>query len=107
MVKPRIWPRFKWAQNLKNQKNEKPKYIVFLCHVVSIQVDKMVHAGVLAPQKKLYTNWFDELMIYSSLLLDHAASEYSYVLHGAPNFWLPVSEKACLIMWGSEVSRSI
>ena len=24
----------------KNQKNEKPKHIVFLCHIVSIQVDK-------------------------------------------------------------------
>jgi hypothetical protein len=25
---------------LKKQKNEKPKYIVFLCHIVSIQADK-------------------------------------------------------------------
>ena len=24
----------------KNQKNEKPKHIVFLCHIVSIKVDK-------------------------------------------------------------------
>jgi hypothetical protein len=24
----------------KNQKNEKPNHIVFLCHIVSIQVDK-------------------------------------------------------------------
>ena len=26
----------------KNQKNEKPKHIAFLCHIVRIQVDKQV-----------------------------------------------------------------
>ena len=34
----------------KNQKNEKPKHIVFLCHIVSIQVDKQ-GLDIFKPEK--------------------------------------------------------
>ena len=34
----------------KNQKNEKPKHIVFLCHIVSIQVDKR-SLDIFKPEK--------------------------------------------------------
>ena len=41
MVKPRIRQDSNGHQNWKkNQQKEKPKQIVFLCHIVSIQVDK-------------------------------------------------------------------
>ena len=35
----------------KNHKNEKPKYIVFLCHIVSIQVDKQACLDIFKPDK--------------------------------------------------------
>ena len=34
----------------KNQKNKKPKHIVFLCHIVSIQVDKQ-GLDIFKPEK--------------------------------------------------------
>ena len=39
----------------ENQKNEKPKHIVFLCHIVSIQVDKQ-GLDIFKPHKScIYT----------------------------------------------------
>ena len=40
MVKPRIWPRSNGHKNSEKIKEWKPKHIVLLCHIVSIQVDK-------------------------------------------------------------------
>ena len=38
----------------KKQKNEKPKYIVFLCHIVSIQVDKQGLARHIQTRQIMY-----------------------------------------------------
>ena len=38
----------------KNQKNEKPKHIVFLCHIVSIQVDKLTRFGHIQTIQIMY-----------------------------------------------------
>ena len=35
----------------KNQKNEKPKHIAFLCHIVSMQVDKQACLDIFKPDK--------------------------------------------------------
>jgi hypothetical protein len=37
----------------KNQKNEKQKHIVFLCHIVSIQVDKQ-GLDIFKPENHVY-----------------------------------------------------
>ena len=39
-----------WYKKSKKSKNEKPKHIVFLCHIVSIQVDKQ-GLDILKPEK--------------------------------------------------------
>ena len=40
----------KIQMGIKIQKNEKPKHIVFLCHIVSIQVDKQ-GLDIFKPEK--------------------------------------------------------
>jgi hypothetical protein len=42
LVKPRIWPKFKWAQNSKNQKKWKTKsHSLLMSYSKNIQVDKL------------------------------------------------------------------
>ena len=38
----------------QNQKNEKQKHIVFLCHIVSIQVDKLTRFGHIQTIQIMY-----------------------------------------------------
>ena len=50
-----IWPKDSNGHKIlkKNQKNEKQKHIVFLCHIVSIQVDKQgLH--IFKPRQSMY-----------------------------------------------------
>jgi hypothetical protein len=39
---------------IKNHKNEKPKHIVFVCHITSIQVDKLIRFGHIEAIQIMY-----------------------------------------------------